>query len=103
MDTELLKQLTDRLGSNTEYLFQLAIRQNYYYVAVDFIFIIVLMIGLLLMFKYWKNNFDDLQLARIIILVITGFIIFIILICAGYRLVNPQFAAFNDIMNSLSK
>lgn len=102
MDAELLRQLTEKLGGNASELFRLAIRQNYFFVAWDWAVIVFLaVLGLVINKKMVsKDDCDELNWIKYVILIVIAVLIFVLLGTSTYRLVNPQYQAFYDIMGA---
>lgn len=101
LNPEFLKQLTDKLGNNAEQLFNLSIRQNYYFALWDFVTALIFGLGIFLIWKLWKDKDNEFLWLKIGISIVIGFFIIMLFFAVGYRLVNPQFQAFVDIIEIL--
>jgi len=103
MNNELLKQITDKLGQNSEELFRLAIRQNYFMAGLDILTGLIFLIGIIIVLKMmkWKTCYKEFNWLKFGLIIMFGIVALICFIYAIYRFFNPQYQAFVDIMSNI--
>lgn len=115
--TELLTVLAEKLGTTSEYLFSVLIKQSQVVFFHDIIWIFILMLLIIAYFIYtqycyknWKRLYDnDLEFGNAVALLLGGITVIVLIVALGRVInemitiqMNPDFWALDYIMQMLN-
>jgi len=109
--TSLLDQLSQKLGTTTEYLWSLLLRQASISAIEDLIFLIMTIIGGIIIFNIYKKMLKDDQYAEITLQMIVVFVVWFVLLLMSLTnisniingLFNPEYWALKEILYSIGR